>query len=216
MQWQVLTEIPSDRYFYHLTLAFLVSVVWCILSGRAVAWLRVSAIISMTLMAVGIVRDWKYPAFGEAHFTEATVGVSHAKAGTFVALPEIPVGYWWVPLVKHPFLELPNHLIGRIDLPYPETHVSGMVDVSGWVTGRVSVRKIFLRLDGKETMIITPTYPRRDVDPIFCDSPDRNKGWRTELNLTGFQRGNHILSAIAVADNGTASDIGEVPIRLGS
>ena len=62
--------------------------------------LRRISVALLCLMCIGIVRDWRYPAFQDEHFAESVSLFEAASAGTTVILPIDPEG-WNMTLVKH-------------------------------------------------------------------------------------------------------------------
>jgi hypothetical protein len=52
-------------------------------------------------MCLGIIRDWRHPAFKNMHFAEYAARFEAAPAGAVVTIPENPAG-WTVRLVKRP------------------------------------------------------------------------------------------------------------------
>jgi hypothetical protein len=97
--WQVLALSPSHRYWFFPTLAF----AWCLLWGvkSRNAFLRVVSGSLLVVMCLGVVRDWRHPAFPDVHFAESAKRFEAAPAGAIVVIPECPQG-WDMRVVKHP------------------------------------------------------------------------------------------------------------------
>ena len=97
--WELLTSGGGIRYWFFPTLAFAWSLLWCFHSR-----IRLLSIVTtplILLMCLGIVRDWRHPAFKDMHFAEYAAHFEAAPAGTVVTIPENPAG-WTVRLVKRP------------------------------------------------------------------------------------------------------------------
>jgi hypothetical protein len=97
--WELLTSGGGIRYWFFPTLAFAWSLLWCFHSR--IRLLRIVSAPLILLMCVGIVRDWRHPAFKDMHFDEYAARFEVAPAGTVVTIPENPAG-WTVRLVKRP------------------------------------------------------------------------------------------------------------------
>jgi hypothetical protein len=97
--WSKLAISGGARYWFLPTLAFAWTVLWCFHSRIAV--LKFISAPLLFLMCLGILRDWRHPAFTETHFADSVQRFEAAPAGTLVTIPEFPEG-WTVKLVKHP------------------------------------------------------------------------------------------------------------------
>lgn len=97
--WGKLAISGGARYWFLPTLAFAWSVLWCFRSRIAI--LKFVSAPLLFLMCLGILRDWRHPAFTETHFAESVQRFQAAQPGTLVTIPEYPPG-WTVKLVKHP------------------------------------------------------------------------------------------------------------------
>jgi hypothetical protein len=97
--WELLTSGGGIRYWFFPTLAFAWSLLWCFHSR--IHSLRIISAPLILLMCLGIIRDWRHPAFLDLHFAEHAERFEAASAGTVVNIPENPAG-WIVRLVKRP------------------------------------------------------------------------------------------------------------------
>jgi hypothetical protein len=96
--WQLLAGAASIRYWYFPTLAFAWSILWC--SRSRLPLLRIAAACLLLVICIGIVRDWRHPAYEDMHFAEYAKRLDAAPAGAIVTIPENPKG-WNVQLIKH-------------------------------------------------------------------------------------------------------------------
>ena len=97
--WENLAAAPGVRYWFFPTLAFAWSLLWCLLCRTVL--LKVVAAYLLFFMCIGIVRDFRHPAFQDLHFAENAKRFEAAPAGTTVTILLNPGG-WNMQLVKHP------------------------------------------------------------------------------------------------------------------
>ena len=97
--WELLTSGGGIRYWFFPTLAFAWSILWCFHSR--IRLLRIVSAPLILLMCLGIIRDWRHPAFKDLHYAEYAQRFEAAPVGTVVTIPENPAG-WTVRLVKRP------------------------------------------------------------------------------------------------------------------
>jgi hypothetical protein len=95
--WANLAAAPGIRYWFFPTLAFAWSVLWCFRCRKP--RLKVIGGYLLFFMCIGIVRDWRHPAFQDMHFAEYAKRVEAAPSGTTVTIPLNPEG-WNLKLVK--------------------------------------------------------------------------------------------------------------------
>ena len=96
--WNVYAGLAGLRYWFFPTLAF----AWSLLFGyrsRIAAIKAVSAAL-LCVMCIGVLRDWRHPAFPDTHFAESAERFAAAPAGATVSIPEFPFG-WTATLIKH-------------------------------------------------------------------------------------------------------------------
>jgi hypothetical protein len=97
-QWRVMT-LPAacNRYWMIPMLSFLASLAWIVWTqqGR----LRYAALIVLFMMPVGILRDWRHPAFVDQHFAEHAREFARAPQGAHMVFAIDPPG-WYMELVK--------------------------------------------------------------------------------------------------------------------
>jgi hypothetical protein len=97
--WELLAEGGGSRYWFFPTLAFAWTLLWCFHSR--IRLLKIVSAPLLLLMCLGMVRDWRHPAFNDMHFAEYAARFEAAPAGTAFTIPENPAG-WTVRLVKRP------------------------------------------------------------------------------------------------------------------
>jgi hypothetical protein len=95
--WKLMSGASGIRYWFFPTLAFAWSLLWCLRSR--VAPLKVVSASLLILMCIGILRDWRHPAFQDLHFAEYVRRFEAAPVGTTVTIPVNPIG-WDMRLVK--------------------------------------------------------------------------------------------------------------------
>jgi hypothetical protein len=96
--WDLMAGASGIHYWFFPTLAFAWTLLWCFKSRVTI--LKVVASYLFFFMCVGIIRDWRQPAFLDMHFAEYAKSFEAAPAGTTVTIPENPDG-WTMILVKH-------------------------------------------------------------------------------------------------------------------
>jgi hypothetical protein len=82
LQWEAL-QVPGcgNRYYFFPMVAFLATLVWMLeVSVSKVA--RYSAIALLTMLPIGICRDWRYRGFADLHFQEFAAQFERAAPGT--------------------------------------------------------------------------------------------------------------------------------------
>jgi hypothetical protein len=95
--WEIMAWGAGSRYWFIPTLAFAWTILWCLHSRYAV--LRKVSAVLLCLMCIGIVRDWRHPAFHDMHFAEYARRFESSPAGTVVTIPQCTEG-WTMTLVK--------------------------------------------------------------------------------------------------------------------
>ncbi len=210
-RWQTLLLAPQVRYWFFPTIAFVFCLIWCV-SARHTQNIQLVALLGLILTSVGIIRDFHYTPFEESHFEDGVRGFAQAAPGTLFGVPEVPFGAWFAPLVKHLASGERAQLTGRVDEPSAGTHVSDHLFVRGWAEGLVAIWHIVIFVDGRVAKSIELSSPRPDVDNIFCNSPDKNKGWSTMLDTSKLSLGKHQIEVRAVAA-GHETTLGGVPIE---
>lgn len=89
--WEVLAGDTAARYWLLPMLAFVWSAIWC----ARYAANRLVAIVStgiVLVMPIGIVTDWRYPAFPDKHFPQFVSQFRDASPGTQITIPIVPDG----------------------------------------------------------------------------------------------------------------------------
>jgi hypothetical protein len=97
--WQTL-QLPRAgvRYWFLPMLTFVTTLV-CALRAKSPEPLRLLAGLCLLLMWFGIVKDWRYPAFQDMHFSGYAEQFEAARPGTEFVIPINPPG-WSMRLVK--------------------------------------------------------------------------------------------------------------------
>lgn len=88
--WELLADAPGIRYWFFPTLAFAWSLLWCFRSRAP--FLKVVSAYLLILMCIGILRDWRHPAFQDLHYAEYVKRFEAAPVGTTVTIPVNPAG----------------------------------------------------------------------------------------------------------------------------
>jgi hypothetical protein len=97
--WSLFAASGGIRYWFFPTLAFAWSIVWCFAKRKGD--LRTVAAGLLCLMCIGVLRDWRHPAFKDVQFAEYAKSFRAAPAGSTVSIPENPDG-WTARLTKRP------------------------------------------------------------------------------------------------------------------
>ena len=100
-RWELLSEVPGGiRYWFFPTLATAWSLIWA--AHSRIRFLQAPSCLLLLIMCIGIIRDWKEPAFQDLHFKEFAARFAASPAGTVAVEPENPSG-WNLRLVKRSF-----------------------------------------------------------------------------------------------------------------
>lgn len=97
--WEELASTPGYHYWFLPMLAFVWSILWC--SHQKAQILKVLSMPLLCVMSIGVIRDWRRPAFTNLNFASYARSFEAAPPGTAFTIPENPSG-WIVPLIKHP------------------------------------------------------------------------------------------------------------------
>ena len=96
--WAVMAKGHSSRYWLFPMLALLWGCAWCFQAAPARAFRFVGGAV-LVLTCAGIVQDWRYPSYPDAHFQASARRFATAAAGARVDVPETPAG-WTMVLYK--------------------------------------------------------------------------------------------------------------------
>jgi hypothetical protein len=96
--WDLMAGASGIHYWFFPTLAFAWSLLWCFKSRITV--LKIVSAYLCFFMCLGVIRDWRQPAFQDMHFAEYAKSFEAAPAETTVTIPENPDG-WTMVLLKH-------------------------------------------------------------------------------------------------------------------
>jgi hypothetical protein len=96
--WEALAQAGEEHYWFFPILAFAWSLAQCTQMGRPK--LKFAGVYLLCLMCVGIIHDWRHPAFVDEHFAEQARRFEALPPGTAAILDENPGG-WHVYLTKH-------------------------------------------------------------------------------------------------------------------
>jgi hypothetical protein len=97
--WQLPAGAPGIRYWFFPCLAFAWALAYGVCSSRQLV--RIIAACFLFFLPVGIVRDYKYPAFADMEFAQYAQLFDRAPHGSTVTIPINPGGPWVVRLYKH-------------------------------------------------------------------------------------------------------------------
>jgi hypothetical protein len=95
--WEALAQAREEHYWFFPILAFAWSLVQCTQLGGS--RLKFAGVYLLCLMCVGIVHDWRHPAFVDFHFAAQAKQFETLPPGTAAILDENPDG-WHVYLTK--------------------------------------------------------------------------------------------------------------------
>ena len=97
-QWQIMVAPGAcNRYWLIPMLSFLVSLAW--IAYARTGWLQRTALIALLVMPVGIIRDWRHPAWNDQHFAARAQEFAAVPRGTHMVFSIAPSG-WFMELVK--------------------------------------------------------------------------------------------------------------------
>lgn len=97
--WYMLAGGTGIRYWFFPTVAFAWSILFVFRSRRQI--LQVLGGYLLFFLCIGVVRDWRHPAFQDLHFSDYAARVSAAPAGSVIVIPENPAAGWTIRLEKH-------------------------------------------------------------------------------------------------------------------
>jgi hypothetical protein len=210
-QWQVLRDSVGIRYFFFPMLAFAWALIWCAGVNR-VGPVRIAAGLALACMVIGILRDWEFPPYTNFHFQERARQFANAAPGTFMSIPIYPDGWMLRLTKKNPACRsLP---VGSIEQPPQNAHVSGIVGVSGWVSGMEPIRQVSIYVDHSLMQSTKPRLKRPDVDQTYPQSPVKEKGWGTAIDLSKIAPGQHEIEARAFGEGACEADIAVVAVGI--
>ena len=82
-----------------------------------------------------------------------------------------------------------------------------MLALRGWVASTESIRHVAVSVDGQLRTTIPLTQMRSDIDRLWPFSGNREKGWTTELDLSGLDAGPHELTIRALQAHGCLAEL---------
>jgi hypothetical protein len=97
-KWLNISPQWGMRYWFLPMLAFVVALVWMAGNGRPRS-VRLTAAVILSLMSVGIVRDWRYRPFSDLQFGDYARTYSSMPRGSNLVIPLNPRG-WSMTLTK--------------------------------------------------------------------------------------------------------------------
>lgn len=209
-QWLVLRDASGIRYWFFPMLAFLWALVWCAtlsLNGAS----RFVGVTGLLMTCFGIKTDWRYPPYTDFHFARYAERLAPAPPGVLVTVPILPDG-WTMRLVKKsPGCRILP--IGAVDQPKDGARIAGSTVAAGWVMASQPIRQVKIYLDRALLQSVTPSFARPDVDVIYPQSPDKEKGWSTTVDISKAAAGEHELEVRAAGEDGCEADIAIIPIE---
>jgi hypothetical protein len=90
-QWEFLATSTGGRYWFFPMLAVAWSLVWCAFQSASKPCQLMGAFF-LAFMLCGEIRDWRYPPFADAHFSQYADQLAAAPPGTTVIIPICPEG----------------------------------------------------------------------------------------------------------------------------
>ncbi len=209
-QWEVLKDAPGIRYWFFPMLAFVWALIWCA-GVSSVRPVRMAAGFGLACMVIGVARDWEFPPYTDFHFAEHARQFASAAPGTFMSIPIYPDGWQLRLTKKNPSCHtLP---VGVIDQPIQNARLSDATIVRGWVTGTSPVRQVSVYVDHSLVQSTTPTIERADIDQLYPQSPGKEKGWTTVIDMSKISPGKHEIELRAFEANGCDADFATVPVE---
>lgn len=209
-QWEVLKGIRGAHYWFFPMLGFVWALIWCA-TFSDLRFVRRVAQAGLIAMCVGIVRDWRYPPYDNLHFSRYVRELALVPEGTLVVLPINPIG-WSVRLTKKGrACQTPP--LGTIDEPIENAAVSGLLHVSGWVSGVSRIQQLSVYVDRSLVKSIIPNVPRPDIDRLYPESTGKEKGWQATVDISKAGSGKHELSIWAVDGHGCDAEIAAVSVE---
>jgi hypothetical protein len=91
--------------------------------------------------------------------------------------------------------------------------IPGDVIVEGWVAGDQLVTHIHVLADGHLVALATPAVPRPDVDRLFPNSPNKNKGWSAAVHASDLAPGDHDLVVEAAEEADRVVEIASMKLH---
>jgi hypothetical protein len=95
--WEILTKTPGAHYWFLPSLAFGWSILYCFRSRNQLA--QIAAGCLAFFMVIGVVRDYRVPAFTDLRFPEYAAYLHETPKGAIIVIPQNPNG-WQMKLVK--------------------------------------------------------------------------------------------------------------------
>lgn len=207
-QWKVLSTAAGQHYWFLPMLAFSWCLVWASWNAAS-SGIRKAAALLLFTMLLGVMQDWRYPAYEDMQYSKYTRRFALAETGGSVLFPLFPRG-WEMRLTKRSDA-CPIYAEGMIDSPKSNALVGGPFSVWGWavIAGR-PVQKVLLKVDCR-LLASSPARVRRpDVDQVYSNSPDVNKGWQTEVDFSHFPPGLHTLSVWTFVEPGCTTEAADI------
>ncbi len=96
--WDLLVNDYSGRYWFFPMLGFVLSAAWCALHGHDRLF-KIAGTCVLISMPIGVIHDWKYRPYPDAHFAVSVQRMLHAMPGDRISMPIAPDG-WSMELVK--------------------------------------------------------------------------------------------------------------------
>lgn len=212
-QWEILKLTEGTRYWFFPMVAFAWSVIWCATSGPSSPW-RLTGMALLLIMSLGAARDWRYPRYTDHNFKNyARQFEGAAPTGSLHVIPIYPDG-WFLRLSKKgpQCVTMP---VGTIDAPPMNAKVSGNVVVTGWVLSPERLNQVSIVIDKLRLSTVSPSVPRPDVDIVYPQAPDKNKGFSAPVDTSHLSPGKHALQVWTLDARGCEAEIAESSIERG-
>ena len=91
--------MPAAHYWFFPTLASWWGVIWLLIGSRRSQLSQAIGTLLIPVMLIGIIRDWRHPAYEDQKFAQYVNKVMASKPGEAIVIPETPPG-WTLRLVK--------------------------------------------------------------------------------------------------------------------
>jgi hypothetical protein len=101
---------------------------------------------------------------------------------------------------------------GNVEEPAANAKAGNQLNIRGWAAAPEKIARISVFVDDRLKQSFTQNAARPDVDRSFPDSPDKNKGWSTTLDLSNVKPGQHEIIVQAVTANGCEGTLGDFSV----
>jgi hypothetical protein len=96
--WEILNKTVGTHYWFLPSLTFAWSIAYCLRSRNQLVQIVAGGL--AFLMVIGVVRDYRAPAFVDLKFADYAARLRQAPGGAVIVIPQNPDG-WQLKLIKH-------------------------------------------------------------------------------------------------------------------